>query len=134
MRITTEMELRLWTAWGAIAVALGIAIGAVGVHVLEGRGMVEGAERWALAGRYAVVMGLGQCALAGLRSSWRSSAGLWPERLLAIGLFLFAGGLVWMGCCPNAWVGQVIPYGGVCMMVAWIWAAGQILIHRDPRR
>ena len=122
-----------WAAAGSIWVALGIAVGAVGVHVLEARGWMEGAERWALAGRYAVTMGVGTVALVALRPSFMPQAAPWPERLLTLGLTGFAGGLLVKGVNPESAFGAVIPYGGALMIVAWVWAAGQIFFHLTPR-
>ncbi len=122
-----------WAAAGAIWVALGIAVGAIGVHVLEARGMLEGAERWALAGRYAVTMGVGTVALVALRRSFMPQAAPWPERLLTLGLLGFAGGLLVKGLNPDSPMGGVIPYGGALLIVGWILAAGQIFFHLTPR-
>lgn len=112
----------------------GIAVGAVGVHVLEARDMMEGADRWGLAGRYAVAMGLGLVALAALRGAGRVRGGVWPERLMNLGLLGFAGGLLVKGVAPDSALGVIIPYGGSLLIVAWIWAAGQILATSDPPR
>ncbi len=122
-----------WAAVGALWVALGIAVGAVGVHVLEARGMMEGAERWALAGRYAVTMGVGTVALVALRRSFMPQAAPWPERVLTLGLLGFAGGLLVKGVDPDSAVGSVIPVGGALLIAGWIWAAGQIFFHLTPR-
>jgi uncharacterized membrane protein YgdD (TMEM256/DUF423 family) len=122
-----------WAAAGAIWVALGIAVGAIGVHVLEARAMMEGAERWALAGRYAVTMGLGTVALVALRRSFMPGSSPWPERLLTLGLLGFSGGLIVKGLNPDAAVGAVIPYGGALLIAGWLWAAGQIFFHLTPR-
>lgn len=118
---------------GALWVALGIAVGAIGVHVLEARGWMEGAERWELAGRYAVAMGVGMVALVALRRSVMPQAAPWPERLLTLGLLGFAGGLLVKGVNPASAMGAVIPYGGALLIAGWIWAAGQIFFHLAPR-
>lgn len=125
---------KVWAAAGALWVAGGIAVGAVGVHVLEARDMMEGAERWGLAGRYAVAMGVGLVALAALRGAGRVRGGVWPERLMNLGLLGFAGGLLVKGVAPDSALGVIIPYGGSLLIVAWIWAAGQILATSDPPR
>lgn len=122
-----------WAAAGAVWAAWGIAVGAIGVHILEARGMVEGAERWALAGRYAVSMGVGTVALAAFRSAAMPGTVPWPERLLTLGLLGFAGGLLAKGVNPDSSMGPVIPYGGGLLIVAWLWAAGQILNHFTHR-
>ena len=123
---------KVWAAAGALWVAGGIAVGAVGVHVLEARGMMEGAERWGLAGRYAVAMGVGLVAMAAMRGAGRVQGGVWPERLMNAGLLGFAGGLLVKGVAPDSALGVIIPYGGSLLIVAWVWAAGQILTTPDP--
>lgn len=123
----TQRNERFWPALGAVWVAMGIAVGAVGVHILEARGLAEGAERWALAGRYAAGMGVGLVALSALRAAGPLRGGVWPERLMNLGLLGFAGGLLVKGVVPDSPLGAIIPYGGTLLIVAWIWAAGQIL-------
>jgi uncharacterized membrane protein YgdD (TMEM256/DUF423 family) len=117
----------VWAATGAFFVALGIAVGAVGVHVLESRGMVEGAGRWDLAGQYAVLMGLGLIALTSLRLAKEGLGRAWPEVCLVLGVLGFSGGLLWKGIFPESIVGQVIPVGGVILIVGWMWAGIQII-------
>lgn len=109
-------------------------MGAVGVHVLEAGGLPEGAERWGLAGRYAVTMGVGLVALAALRQAGRMRGTAWPERLMNLGLLGFAGGLLVKGVSPDSALGAIIPYGGSLLIGAWCWAAGQIITTPDPPR
>ena len=117
-----------FAAAGAMWVALGIAVSAIGVHALEARGLVEGAERWALAGRYAVTMGVGMLALSVLRAVALPMRKPWPERLLMVGLLGFSGGLLVKGVAPDLPLGSVIPVGGTLLIAGWFWAAGQILL------
>lgn len=114
--------------------AAGIAVGAVGAHVLEARGLEEGAERWGLGGRYAMTMGVGLVALAALRGVGRIRGGAWPERLMNLGLLGFTGGLLVKGVSPDSALGAIIPYGGSLLIAGWVWAAGQIITTSDPPR
>ena len=109
---------RRWVALGAMFVAIGVAGGAVGTHVVEALGDAEAAMRMETGAHYAVWMGLGQLLLVVLRVE---RIFLWAN---LAGVLLFSGLLMAKSLAPHPFestaLGSLIPVGGSILILNWL--------------
>lgn len=109
---------RRWVALGAMFVAVGVAGGAVGTHVVEASGDAEAAMRMETGAHYAVWMGLGQLLLVVLRVE---RVFLWAN---LAGVLLFSGLLMAKSLAPHPFestaLGSLIPVGGSILILNWL--------------
>lgn len=113
-----NLHNRPWMVMGALVVAMGIAGGAVGAHVLEAAGDPVAVERMETASAFAVPMGLALILLAALR----------VERVFLIGqtlgILLFCVLLGLKALIPEmidaSGLGGLIPIGGSLLIVNWL--------------
>lgn len=99
-------------------VAVGVAGGAVGTHVVEASGDAEAAMRMETGAHYAVWMGLGQLLLVVLRVE---RVFLWAN---LAGVLLFSGLLMAKSLAPHPFestaLGSLIPVGGSILILNWL--------------
>lgn len=109
------------TAWvvGAVACALGVALGAFGSHGLD-RVVTEARllDVWDTGVRYHLMHGLGIC-LVGAAPA-RRPAMVW---LFMLGILLFSGSLYLLALSGVGWLGAITPLGGLCFLGGWTWLA-----------
>jgi uncharacterized membrane protein YgdD (TMEM256/DUF423 family) len=119
---------KLFILLGALAGALGVALGAFGAHALKARLSAEMLAIWQTAVQYhfwhalalvtiGIVIAL---ALPG------STALRWAGWLMVAGLVLFSGSLYALAFTGARWLGAVTPFGGTAWIAAWLlfaWAA-----------
>lgn len=109
---------------GAIAAALGVAIGAFGAHGLKPMLMATGRlETFETAVKYHFYHALGMLILA----IWAKISG--QETMIRAGWLLLAGTCIFSGslyalCLLQInWLGAITPIGGVLMIIGWVYAA-----------
>jgi len=134
-------------AAGAALLALGVAIGAFGAHVLKARLGPELFATLQTAVHYQLFNALGLLALgAWLRQAAAPGAaapgvaasidgplaqGLWwSARLVFFGTLLFAGSLYLLVAGAPRWFGAITPFGGVAMIAGWLLAARALWRNR----
>jgi uncharacterized membrane protein YgdD (TMEM256/DUF423 family) len=112
---------RLFIALGAAAMALGVALGAFGAHVLDAR-LAPGLARAFRTGvEYQMVHALGLLAVGAIALHGRPSRPLvWAGALMVAGIALFSGSLYALALTDARWLGRVTPFGGVAFIAAWI--------------
>jgi uncharacterized membrane protein YgdD (TMEM256/DUF423 family) len=122
-------------AGGALLLASGIAIGAVGAHVLKSRLPPDRFEVLQTAVLYQLVCGLGLLCvgLALARSAASSGARLLAAGgdLVLAGALLFSGSLYLLLAGAPRLLGAVTPLGGVCLILGWIVVAVGFLRRSD---
>ena len=110
---------RTLLAIGALAMALGVALGAVSAHATHGAAHPDAAHLLAAAVTYHLVHGLAlviEGAMArGSPSRWLLAA----YALHALGIVLFCGGL-WVLAMSGTSLGPIVPAGGVAFIAGWI--------------
>lgn len=117
---------RVFFALGSIAGFLGVALGAMGAHALEGRIAPERLETYELAARYQVYHALALLAAAWAASRWPGAASATAGWFLVAGIVLFSGSLYSLSLGAPRWVAFITPFGGVSFMIGWLllaWAA-----------
>ena len=104
------------TAFGAAMGLIGVALGAFGVHGLEGRVSAQGMGWWETASQYLLIHAVAvlACGLSG--RAGLTAAGGWA---MAAGAMVFAGTLYAMALGSPRWLGAVTPLGGLGMLAGW---------------
>jgi uncharacterized membrane protein YgdD (TMEM256/DUF423 family) len=119
---------KLFLSLGAIAAALGVALGAFGAHALKARLSGDMLAVWQTAVQYHLWHALGLVAI-GLLAQHLPAAG--PIRLagwlILAGIVLFSGSLYVLAASGARWLGAVTPLGGACFIVGWLVLAFAVL-------
>jgi uncharacterized membrane protein YgdD (TMEM256/DUF423 family) len=111
---------------GALLMAIGIGIGALGAHAL--RAVLEPRQLESLhtAVYYQIFNALALMLLGGwMRAGYAGLA--WPSRLLAAGIVLFSGSIYLMLAGAPRPLGIITPIGGVLLILAWLMLAWRFL-------
>ena len=118
---------RLLLASGALAMALGVVLGALSAHAAKGAAHPEAARLMQTAVLYQLVHGLGLLIVGALArpaaSPWLVASGA----LLLAGIVLFCGSL-WYLAMTGKSLGFVAPAGGLAFIAGWIALALFILL------
>jgi uncharacterized membrane protein YgdD (TMEM256/DUF423 family) len=118
-----------WTAVGAIAMAVGVAIGAFGAHGLQGRLDAYSMNIYERAVMYHFFHALGILAVSLMPAvSGRS----WVCWLLLAGIVLFSGSLYALALTGTRMLGAITPFGGVAFIAAWVVLAVTALRGQPP--
>ncbi len=110
-----------WTATGAIAMALGVVLGAFGAHALRPRLDVYLMGVYQTAVLYHFIHGLGILIVSLLPKSGvitQSGAG-WVCGLLLGGIVVFSGSLYALAMTGNRVLGAITPVGGLAFIAGW---------------
>jgi uncharacterized membrane protein YgdD (TMEM256/DUF423 family) len=110
-----------WIAIGAIAGAVGVALGAFGAHGLKDRVSPDLLAVFETGVRYHMYHALALVAVGLLMTrgtaGWLvSTAGV----LFLAGIIIFSGSLYAMTFTGARWLGAVTPLGGVCFILGWV--------------
>ena len=111
-----------WTATGAIALGLGVTLGAFGAHELRGRLDAYSIDVFERAVFYHFLHALGILIIPalermGLVDAKAAGRACW---LLLTGIVLFAGSLYLLAVTGHRMLGAVTPLGGVSFIAAWV--------------
>ena len=109
-----------WFIVGALAGALGVALGAFGAHGLKASVSDDMLKVFETGVRYHMYHALALLAvgLAAQRwpGSWIQAAG-W---LFVVGIVLFSGSLYLMTFTGIRWLGAITPLGGLAFILGWV--------------
>jgi uncharacterized membrane protein YgdD (TMEM256/DUF423 family) len=118
----------LFVILGALAAALGVALGAFGAHALKARLSADMLAVWQTAVQYHLCHALGLIAV-GLLAQHLPASG--PVRLggwlILAGIVLFSGSLYVLAASGVRWLGTVTPFGGACFIAGWVAVAYAVL-------
>ena len=115
----------IWSAIGALLMALAVALGAFGAHALKGRLDAYSADIYQKAVFYHFVHALGVLIVSALfrAGALTQSACTTVCALLVAGIALFSGSLYLLALTGTRTLGAVTPFGGVSFIAAWLWLA-----------
>lgn len=118
-----------WSAWGAVSLALAVALGAFGAHGLKNRLDVYSMGVYEKAVFYHFVHGLGLLAVGIMRrvQTLTAAGANRVGALLAVGIVLFSGSLYLLAVTGVRALGAVTPLGGLAFIAAWALLAWQLL-------
>ncbi len=108
-----------WFSLGSILLAVAVAGGALGAHLLRSRLDAASLALWETAVRYLVVAGVGLLAV-GLASDRRPAAA-WTAAgaALAAGAVVFSGTVAAIALGGPRWLGAVTPLGGLLIIAGF---------------
>jgi uncharacterized membrane protein YgdD (TMEM256/DUF423 family) len=112
---------KLFVSLGALAAALGVALGAFGAHALKARLSADMLAVWQTAVQYHLWHALGLVGIGILAQHLPASG---PLRLagwlMLAGIVLFSGSLYVLAASGVRWLGVVTPFGGGCLIAGWL--------------
>ncbi|HUP02914.1 MAG TPA: DUF423 domain-containing protein [Bryobacteraceae bacterium] len=110
-----------WTAASAIALALGVIIGAFGAHGLSGRLDAYFMSVYEKGVFYHFIHALGALivSLMPRAGALSEKAAAWVCALLLAGVVVFSGSLYALAISGQLWLGAVTPVGGMSFIVGW---------------
>jgi uncharacterized membrane protein YgdD (TMEM256/DUF423 family) len=119
-------------ATGAVLMAVGVLLGALGAHGLQGQLSPQRFASFQTGVQYHVLHALGLLAVGLVASVTDASGPLrWSARLMLAGIAFFSGSIYLMTAGAPRWLGMVAPVGGVSFMVAWALLAWHVFSVRQ---
>ncbi len=117
-----------WSATGAIALALGVILGAFGAHGLRGRldAYLMGVYEKAVFYHFIHALGILIVSLLPQAGMARQAAG-WVCGLLLAGIAIFSGSLYLLALTGDRVLGAITPVGGLCFIAGWLTLAWALL-------
>ena len=113
-----------YIALGAVLVAVGIGIGALGAHALRDVLDERSLEALHTAVYYQIFNALALMLLGGWMRAGRPALA-WPLRFMAGGVVLFSGSIYLMLAGAPSPLGFITPVGGIALIGAWLALAWQ---------
>lgn len=105
---------------GAIAMMLGVLLGAFGAHGLKGRIEPQLFEAYKTGVEYHLYHALGLILLGVITYQFPQASGLvWGGWCLLVGIILFSGSLYTLAFTGLRWVGAITPIGGISFIIGW---------------
>jgi len=117
-----ELNWMNWSAVGAMALGLGVVIGAFGAHGLQDRLDAYSMMVYEKGVFYHFIHALGLLIVSFLPriSALSRSAANWVCGLLALGIVGFSGSLYALALTGNRMLGIITPIGGTAFIAAWV--------------
>jgi uncharacterized membrane protein YgdD (TMEM256/DUF423 family) len=115
---------------GAFLAALGVVQGAFGAHALKSIGP-ERLGFWTTATHYHLIAALGMIAVGLAEANRPRAHGAGP--CLLLGITLFSGSLYVMALGGPRWLGAVTPFGGIFLILGFLWLGVSTLTPRQRR-
>jgi uncharacterized membrane protein YgdD (TMEM256/DUF423 family) len=119
----------MWSAIGAILMALGVMLGAFGAHALKDRLDAYSLDVYQKAVFYHFIHALGMLIVARTVGLSQSATHTVCALLLA-GIVLFSGSLYLLAVTGTRALGAITPLGGLSFIAAWLLLAYHLL--RSP--
>ena len=118
-----------WSAAGAIALALGVVLGAFGAHGLRGRldAYLMGVYEKAVFYHFIHALGVLIVSLMPKTGAVSQSAAAWVCGLLLAGIVIFSGSLYALAITGQRVLGAITPVGGVAFIAGWLMLAWALL-------
>ena len=112
---------KTFMAWGAVFMALSVAIGAFGAHMLEGRISADELATFETGVHYHMIHGIAVI-ITGLAAGLfgESKKLFWAGVLFIVGIFIFSGSLYVLSLSGIKWLGAITPIGGVSFIAGWL--------------
>lgn len=114
------MEIKLFVTLGTLLGAIGVAIGAIGAHLLKDKLSIDQQHIMEIGVRYHMYHALAMialaCALSFFRHDWLIFA-LW---CMFAGTLLFSGSLYLYAITSIRYFAFITPIGGTLLVLSWI--------------
>jgi uncharacterized membrane protein YgdD (TMEM256/DUF423 family) len=115
----------VWSAMGALALALGVVLGAFGAHGLRGQldAYAMGVYEKAVFYHFIHAIGLLVVSILPKAGVINQAAATWTCALLLTGIVLFSGSLYVLAVTGIRGLGAITPFGGLSFIAAWLMLA-----------
>lgn len=112
---------KTFMTWGAVFMALSVAIGAFGAHMLEGKISADEMATFETGVHYHMIHGIAVI-ITGLAAGLfgESKKLFWAGVLFIVGIFIFSGSLYVLSLSGMKWLGAITPIGGVSFIAGWL--------------
>ncbi|WP_422657871.1 DUF423 domain-containing protein [Paenibacillus sp. EC2-1] len=112
---------KTFMAWGAVFMALSVAIGAFGAHMLEGKITADEMAIYETGVHYHMIHGIAVI-ITGLAAGLfgESRKLFWAGVLFSAGIIIFSGSLYVLSLSGIKWLGAITPIGGVSFIAGWL--------------
>lgn len=109
---------------GAVAMALGVVLGAFGAHGLKNKLTPDLLAVYQTGVEYHLYHALGLILVGVLINQFPQVAGLHTGGwLLLAGIVIFSGSLYVLAISGIRWLGAITPIGGTAFIAGWLWIA-----------
>lgn len=109
---------------GAVAMALGVILGAFGAHGLKNKLTPDLLAVYQTGVEYHLYHALGLILVGVLINQFPQVAGLHTGGwLLLAGIVIFSGSLYVLAISGIRWLGAITPIGGTAFIAGWLWVA-----------
>jgi uncharacterized membrane protein YgdD (TMEM256/DUF423 family) len=118
-----------WSATGAVALALGVVLGAFGAHGLRGRldAYLMGVYEKAVFYHFIHALGLLMVSFLPKIGAIGQSGANWVCGLLLAGIIIFSGSLYALAITGNRVLGAITPLGGLALIAGWLLLAWALI-------
>lgn len=122
------MNARPIIATGAVLLALAVAFGAFGAHIVQDMLTPDRFEVYKTGVEYHFYHALGLLFLGLISMHFPGNRWLtWSGYSLITGILIFSGSLYVLTLTDTGWLGAVTPLGGVAFILGWIFLAVGVL-------
>lgn len=109
---------------GSIFMALAVAFGAFGAHIVQDMLTPDRFQVYQTAVEYHFYHALGLLLIGVASYHLENSIWLkWSGRLIIVGTLIFSGSLYALTLTDTRWLGAITPLGGVALILGWIFLA-----------
>lgn len=116
---------------GSLLMALGVAFGAFGAHIVEGMLTPERFDVYQTAVQYHFYHALGLILIGALSQHMPETKWLkWTGWLLMAGVVIFSGSLYLLTLTDTGWLGAITPIGGAAFIAGWICLAWAVVSEK----
>jgi uncharacterized membrane protein YgdD (TMEM256/DUF423 family) len=106
---------------GSLLMALAVAFGAFGAHVVEDMLTPDRFEIYQTAVQYHFYHALGLLLIGAVSFHLSDSRSLsWSGILILTGIIIFSGSLYLLTLTDTSWLGMITPFGGFAFIGGWI--------------
>lgn len=106
--------------FAAVAMALGVVLGAFGAHALKARLTPDDLAIWQTGVQYHLLHGVALIAIAAAWPMLSGATSVWGVRLIMLGMIVFSMSLYLLVLTGPRWLGAITPFGGVMMISGWL--------------
>lgn len=126
------MNSRVLIAVGSIFLALAVAFGAFGAHIVQDMLTPDRFEVYKTGVEYHFYHALGLILLGVLSANMPGNRWLdWSGYSLVAGILIFPGTLYILTLTDTGWLGAVTPLGGVAFILGWIFLAVGVMKGKE---
>ncbi len=119
--------VRTFLALGALFGFLGVALGAMGAHLLSGRLTPDRLALYETAARYQMYHALALLAVAWVVDRFPGAVGNAAGWAFVAGIIIFSGTVYALAFGAPRWLGAVTPIGGLSLLAGWVMLAWSAL-------